>query len=96
MKVIASLNIQRKLKVKHNVTMEEIYECFENRTGDFLEDIRADHATTPPTMWFIATTDTGRMLKVVFMEDSEQVYEIKTAYEPNTEEERIYAKYSET
>lgn len=94
MKVIASLNVQRKLKLKHNVALEEVYECFENRTRGFLEDMRSEHATTPPTMWFVAQTNSERTLKVVFMEHPNQVYEIKTAYEPNAEEERIYAKYS--
>lgn len=94
MKVIASLSVQRKLKIKHTVVMEEVYECFENRTGGFLEDMRAEHATIPPTMWFVAQTNSYRALKIVFMEHPDQVYEIKTAYEPNPEEERIYAKYS--
>ncbi len=94
MKVIAALNIQRKLKVKHNVAMEEVYECFENRTGGFLEDTRAEHATVPPTLWFVAKSNTGRTLKVVFIEHRDLLYEIKTAYESNAEEERIYAKYS--
>jgi hypothetical protein len=74
--------------------MEEVYECFENRTGGFLEDARAEHATVPPTLWFVANSNSGRTLKVVFVEQKDQSYEIKTAYEANPEEKRIHAKYS--
>jgi hypothetical protein len=93
-RLFASLNTRRKLKVKHNVSMGEVRQCFKNRSGGFLEDTRAEHATFPATLWFIAPTDSGRMLKVVFMEQAGPTYEIKTAYEPNEEEERIHAKYS--
>jgi hypothetical protein len=51
--------------------------------------------TMPPTMWFISETDRGRALKVVFIEHPSQVYELKTAYEPSPEEERIYDKYAQ-
>jgi hypothetical protein len=44
----------------------------------------------PPTEWFIAETDTGRRLKVVFMEYPDRIV-IKSAYEPSIEEESIYA-----
>jgi hypothetical protein len=93
-KMRASPNVRRKLRVKHAVSMQEVYECFANRAGTFLEDARAEHATVPPTMWFVAQTDGGRKQKVVFMENADQSYEIRTAYEPNVEEERIYDKYS--
>ena len=64
-----------------------------NRIGGFLEDMRLDHKTEPPTLWFIAETNAGRLLKVVFMELDNQ-YELKTAYEPNKDEVKIYEKYS--
>jgi hypothetical protein len=64
-----------------------------NRSGGFLEDTRLDHKTEPPTLWFIAKTDELRLLKVVFMELNGQ-YEIKTAYEPNENEVKIYEKYA--
>jgi hypothetical protein len=60
----------------------------------FLEDTRLDHKATPPTFWFIAETDHGRLLKVVFIELDNGAYKIKTAYQPNTNEINIYEKYA--
>ena len=75
--------------------VSEVEECFLNQSKTFLADTRADHCTNPPTMWFIAPTDKERLLKVVFMEYPGSVYKLKTAYDPNPEEERIYDKYAE-
>lgn len=47
---------------------------------------------TPPTRWFISETDYGRKLKIVFM-NTDQGVVIRTAYDPNPEEMRIYKKY---
>lgn len=89
-----NLAVIEKLTIKHGVTYVEIEECFYNRTKGLLEDTREQHQTQPPTMWFIAATDHGRLLKVVFVEIANAAYEIKTAYEPNAEEVRIYEKYA--
>ncbi len=83
-----------KLKRKHQVTASEIYECFLNRTKGLLEDTRVNHKTHPPTLWFIAETDHGRLLKIVFIELSNGNYEIKTAYAPNKIEADIYERYA--
>jgi hypothetical protein len=40
-------------------------------------------------MWFLAATNTNRILKVVFVFNDGDFY-IKTAYEPNTDEIEIY------
>jgi hypothetical protein len=45
-------------------------------------------------MWFIAETDYGRKLKVVFMQKPDGCVLIKTAYEANKKELRIYAKFA--
>jgi hypothetical protein len=49
-KMRASPNVRRKLRIKHAVSMQEVYECFANRAGTFLEDARVEHATVPPTL----------------------------------------------
>ncbi len=85
--------VLEKLKTKHKVLPDEISECFINRSRGLLEDTRLNHKTEPPTFWFIAETDFGRLLKIVFIE-IEGAYEIKTAYEPNKLEVRIYEKYA--
>ncbi len=87
--------IIKKLSQKHDVTREEVEECFYNRIKGLLEDVREQHKTNPPTMWFIAETNEGRLLKVVFIEVARKgIYEIKTAYEPNKDEVKIYEKYA--
>lgn len=86
--------IAKKLYEKHSVTIDEVEECFYNRIKGLLEDTRERHKTNPPTMWFIAETNEERSLKVIFIELANGTYEIKTAYEPNEEEVRIYEKYA--
>jgi len=89
-----SKGVKKKLSVKiPPVTSIEIHQCFINRTGNFLEDTRANNKTNPPTKWFISKTNQQRVLKVVFIRNKSQIV-IKTAYDPNTEELRIYRKYS--
>lgn len=89
-----SKRIIEKLEKKHKVSVAEIWECFLNRTQGLLEDTRLDHRTSPPTLWFIAETDHGRLLKIVFIELTDGTYEIKTAYEPNDNEVKIYERYA--
>ena len=84
--------VAKKLKEKHGVTETEICEAFMNRQGKSLEDSRLQHKTVPPTLWFIAPTNHNRKLKIVYVLDGGSV-EIKSAFEPNEEEKRIYARY---
>lgn len=84
--------VKQKLAQKHGVSLEEVQQCFANREGNLLEDIRENHKTDPPTQWFIAETDYGRRLKVAFMLKGADII-VKTAYEPNEIEERIYRKF---
>lgn len=91
--LIASIKILRKLKEKHAVEWFEVEEAFLNSTGAYLEDARAKHKTSPPTLWFISKTDNGRRLKIVFIERNENI-EIKSAFEPNELERKIYEKYT--
>lgn len=93
MGLILSRTIREKLAQKHNVTEEEIAQCFANRTGKYLIDTREKHASDPPTQWFIAETDYGRKLKVIFILKDGDIY-LRSAYTPNSEEVRIYTKYS--
>lgn len=88
-----SHKIRSKLRDKHGVTEEELEQCFNNQVRTFIKDTREEHKTDPPTMWFIAETHKGRVLKVVFVFKDDQVY-IKTAYPPNREEEAIYERRS--
>jgi len=89
-----SPKVREKLLKKHDVDESEVEECFLNRDGRLLAENREAHKTTPPTQWFISETDVGRRLKIVFIEDILGAYQIKTAYEPCEDEEKIYEKYA--
>jgi hypothetical protein len=93
-----ALRISQKVRLKLSgktppVAEEEIEQCFANRSGIYLEDSREAHKSDPPTKWFIAETDRGRKLKVVFIQRGDDTF-IRTAYSPNRQELRIYEKYS--
>ncbi|MCP1440315.1 nuclear transport factor 2 (NTF2) superfamily protein [Erwinia persicina] len=94
MELMISQKIRLKLSEKKPpVTEDEIIQCFSNRDGHFLEDNREDHQSDPPTRWFIAETDYGIKLKVVFIFYPGRGVAIRTAYAPNDDEIRIYNKY---
>lgn len=93
MAVKISQKVAEKLATRHGVTDEEIIECFANRTAGFLLDTRAEHKTDPDTRWFVAQTNRGRCLKVVFIPIDRNIH-IRTAYEANPDEIRIYNKFT--
>lgn len=86
--------IERKLREDHQVDQFEILQCFDNRTRTTLVDDREEHKTDPPTRWFIAETDTGRRLKVVYIQLTALDFVIRTVYEPSEDEEYIYTERS--
>jgi len=90
-----SNQILQKLDEKHGVTIEEVYEAFDNSDGRTLIDTREKHKSNPSTEWFISQTRKGRSLKIcyVFDPDTNTIF-VKTAYEPNQEEVRIFNKYA--
>ena len=89
MSLIVSPNVQRKLAAKHNVTRDEIEQCFMNHDGAYLTDEREEHATSPPTLWFIGTTDVGRRLKIVFVPEHGNLY-LRTAFTPTSKQAGVY------
>lgn len=81
-----------KLLQKHGVTQKEVMECFANGEAIYFEDSREEHRTDPPTMWFMAPTNRGRVLKVCFMLKDDDII-IKTAFEPTSSEHlELYIK----
>ena len=96
MTLYISLKVRAKLaQVDHNVTEEEIVQCFANRYRGFCTDSRPEHQSPLPTQWFVAETDYGRRLKVMFLNDvAAKTIEIKSAYPATDEVTRIYEKYS--
>ncbi|MCG6365344.1 hypothetical protein [Vibrio fluvialis] len=95
MGLIISTAVRKKLATKHNVTEREICECFANRDKEFLKDLREEHQSDPPTLWFVAETDYGRKLKVVFIHNpSNNNIIIRTCYPANPVEISIYEKHA--
>ena len=82
MAIVISPKIRSKLALKHNVKPEEVEQCFANRNGEYILDTREEHATNPPTHWFIAETNYGRKLKVAFVAEHGNIY-IRSAFEPS-------------
>ncbi len=89
-----SSDVRKKLKTRHRVEESEIEECFLNREKGHLRDTRENHRTDPPTVWFVAKTDKGRLLKIVWMKDEVMGITIKSAFEPNKKEIEIYAEFA--
>jgi uncharacterized DUF497 family protein len=87
--------ILTKIQEKHGVSPKEVGECFLNRDGEFLIDTREEHQTTPQTLWFIAETNKGRLLKICFVPKgvgNENGPTLKSAFEPNEFEKSIYQR----
>jgi hypothetical protein len=90
-----SASVRNKLKTKHQVTEAQVLQCFANREGQYLIDDREEHRTVPPTQWFVASTDYGLILKVMFVFDpASKLIEVKSAYRATPEVQRIYKKYA--
>jgi len=62
-----SPRVRQKLLSKHNVSEDEIVQCFQNMeaTSKFLTDPREEHQSNLTTYWFISETNRRRKLKVV-------------------------------
>jgi hypothetical protein len=91
--LIISPTIQDKLTNKHQVTRKEVEQCFTNRTGGIFLDDREDHKTDPATLWFVAPTHQGRLLKVIFVFDPKsRKFYLKSAYDTNQKINDLYEK----
>ncbi|RJG04361.1 ADP-ribosyl-(dinitrogen reductase) hydrolase [Noviherbaspirillum sedimenti] len=80
-----------KLDAKHTVTPDEVDQCFDNKCGVNLIDDRENNRTDPPTLWFIAETNRGRLLKIIYVYRDGNIY-LKSAYEPGQVEIDIYER----
>ena len=89
MELIVSEKIKDKLKNKHNVTIDEVFQCISNIEGQLIEDIAEEHRTTPSSFWFIAQTDYGRQLKVVLVPKDGKIF-LKTAFDAKISHIQLY------
>jgi len=86
-------DVKKKLRDKHDVGLEQVQACFDNRDRAYFFDTREEHQTDPATRWFIAEYELGKSLKVCFMYFAQdRRIEVKIAYPPNQSEIEIYAK----
>ena len=92
MAIVISPQIRGKLATKHQVKPQEVDQCFANRQGEYILDTREEHVADALTYWFIAETDYGRKLKVVFVEENGNLY-IRTAFPPNEATIRYYLEH---
>ncbi len=90
--LIVSQKVIDKLKSQHQVVLSEVEQCFTNRTGNLLTDNRELRKTNPPTLWFLANTNKGRLLKVVYIQKGREVH-LKSAFDPNSAEIEIYLRH---
>ena len=85
--------ILEKLRIKHDVSIEEVEQAFLNRTGKLAKEVRTRHQGDEQRWWFVSTTDMGRELKVVFFKDDDcKIPVIVTAFEPSDDEVKLYEK----
>lgn len=82
-------NVLQKLAEKHGVTPREVEQCFENCDGAHLEDLRERHLTNPITRWFVAETNHGRKLKILFINRNGRVI-LKSAFPADAKAIEIY------
>ncbi|QWE15209.1 ADP-ribosyl-(dinitrogen reductase) hydrolase [Polynucleobacter sp. AP-Sving-400A-A2] len=87
--LVISPAIEGKLTFKHQISRQDVEQCFINRVRSYLIDDRLEHQTEPPTEWFISENDRGILIKVVFIFDHGLIY-LKSAFPPNSTEIRIY------
>ncbi len=94
MGLIISDKIRDKLSKKiPPVTEEEILQCFANQDRCPVVDTREEHRTNPLTRWFVAETDYGRKLKIMYVPDSKGIH-IKSAYNADTHIIDLYNELS--
>lgn len=87
--LVVTPRIANKLLHSHAVSLEEIEECFLNRTGPLIPDARNGRRSDPESYWFIGRTNIGRELKIFFTERDRRYY-VKTAYPPSEREQKMY------
>lgn len=94
MKFVATEAVTTKLWDKHGVAIEEAEEAWRNCEGPWLIDDREKNRTQPPTVWALAWTNRGRLLKIVVIpQKAKGIAVLRTAYEPDEVEIILYESY---
>jgi hypothetical protein len=88
-----SHKVLEKLAAKHKVERREVEQCFENKCGTYLLDDREDHKSDPPTLWFVAPTNKGRSLKIVFIYRDGNL-DLRSAFDADAKVQEIYGRHA--
>lgn len=83
--LIISSEIKEKLVLKHNLSREDVEQCFKNRTHSYLRDIRLEHLTE----WFISENDSGKLIKIVCIFNNGQIF-LKKVHSRQMKKKLVY------
>lgn len=92
MNIFISDATRNKIEHKHGLTEEDITEAFANWDGRPQADTREEHKTDPETLWFVAETNRGVNIKVVYVLYPDGRLYIKSAYKPSSSVIDLYNK----
>ena len=97
MALIVPPSIVAKIATKDHgcITENEVAECFDNHCGRYCLDHRPQHADSNgnPSVWFVASTNHGRCLKIMFVRDGTDIF-LASAYPATPEVQRIFSKFA--
>lgn len=93
MRFIISDTIRAKLQSKHDVSIKDVNECIENRTGKILLD-PSEERRDPPTYFFIAPNNHKRLLKLCFVFRDGKLY-LRTCFPPGQSAIETYRELGE-
>ena len=82
--------IVEKIKNKHRLDKDEVIQAWKKYDGITLADTRERYWTYPPTEWFLVRSDSGKLLKIIFMIDDDGTAYLKSAFEADKTEKRIF------
>ena len=78
-----------------SVSKKDVEECFANHCGGYCDDKRPQHldADGKPSMWFVAATNHGRILKIMFVRQGADMY-LKSAYPATQQVQDIFSRHA--
>ena len=91
MRLVATDAVKSKLWDERDLSFEEVLEAWESCSGPWFIDDRARNRSNPPTVWALPCTDLGRLLKLVVIPHREKgISVLRTAFEPDEDEVKLY------
>ena len=98
MGIVISKDVEEKIGSEShgNICVKEVHECFANHCGGYAYEHHPEHKNDKgkATPWFVADTNHGRTLKVMFVRRGNDVH-VKSVYPATENVQRIYDKFAE-